>query len=127
MPGQRRPVPYKNRDQLAEAMRAAVLATPSAANHDAMANALRISPRTLYRLRKEFNVPWPPFDDWEELLRLAGAALHPEDQPREMTSWLVSFRITQQRWVTATSVEEAIAKLRAEIGPQAVITSVQPG
>jgi hypothetical protein len=125
MPGQRRTVPYRTREQLAEAMRAAVLANPNARSHDGMATALNVAPRTLYRLRQKFQVPWPPFDDWDALLRLAGAAVQAEDQPRELTSWLVTYTLTQQRWITASSVEEAIAKLRAEIGPQAVITSVQ--
>lgn len=104
-------------------MRAAVLANPNAGQHDEMARALDISPRSLYRLRQRFQVPWPPFEDWEQLLRLAGAA---EPAEAELTSWLVTFTIREQRWIAATSLEEAVAKLRAEIGPRAVIVSVQP-
>lgn len=107
-------------------MRAAVLANPSATQHDGMARALNIAPRTLYRLRKDFNVPWPPFDDWAELLRLAGAVIGQTDaEPRPLTSWLVTYTLREQRWLTAASVEEAIAKLRAEIGSRAIIVSVQ--
>jgi hypothetical protein len=126
MARQRRTVPYHTREQLAEAMRAAVLTNPSAAQHDGMARALNIAPRTLYRLRQKFLVPWPPFEDWTELLRLAGAGFDPAAaEPRPLTSWLVTYTIREQRWLTAASVEEAIAKLRAEIGPRAIIVSVQ--
>lgn len=125
MARQRRTVPYHTREQLAEAMRAAVLADPSARQHDGMARALNIAPRTLYRLREKFQVPWPPFDDWAELLRLAGAVDQAEAEPRQVTSWLVTYTVREQRWITAASVEEAIAKLRAEIGPRAIIVSVQ--
>ena len=123
MARRRRPLPYQTREQLAEAMRAAVLANPSARQHDDMARALGISTRSLYRLRKQFQVPWPPFEDWEQLLRLAGAV---EPAEAELTSWLVTFTIREQRWIAATSLEDAVAKLRAEIGPRAVIISVNP-
>jgi hypothetical protein len=106
-------------------MRAAVLANPNAQHHDEMAKALGIAPRTLYRKRQDFQIPWPPFDDWEQLLRLSGAVEQVEDESRELTSWLVTYTVREQRWLTATSVEEAIAKLRAEIGPRAIIVSVQ--
>lgn len=123
MARRRRPLPYQTREQLADAMRAAVLANPNASQHDEMARALGISPRSLYRLRQKFQVPWPPFDDWDQLLRLAGAV----EAEAELTAWLVTFTVREQRWITATSLEEAVAKLRAEIGPRAVIISVQPG
>jgi hypothetical protein len=125
MARQRRTVPYHTREQLAEAMRAAVLADPNASKHDGMAKALDIAPRTLYRLREKFHVPWPPFDDWAELLRLAGAVDQTEPEARPFSSWLVTYTVREQRWITATSVEEAIAKLRAEIGPRGIIVSVQ--
>lgn len=126
MPAQRRTVPYRTREQLAEAMRAAVLRDPTAIRHDDMAQALGIAPRTLYRLREKFQVPWPPFDDWDALLRLAGLTEPTEAEPRvETTSWLVIYTLREQRWVTAASIDEAIAKIRAEIGPRAVIVSVQ--
>jgi hypothetical protein len=125
MPGQRRTVPYRTREQLAEAMRAAVLADPTASNHDRMAQALGIAPRTLYRLRERYQVPWPPFDDWDALLRLAGASEPTDVEPRAETSWLVIYTLREQRWVAAATVDEAIAKIRAEVGPRAVIVSVQ--
>lgn len=123
MARRRRPLPYQTREQLADAMRAAALANPKVGQHDEMARALGISPRSLYRLRQKFQVPWPPFDDWDQLLRLAGAV----EAEAELTAWLVTFTVREQRWITATSLEEAVAKLRAEIGPRAVIISVQPG
>lgn len=122
MARRRRPLPYQTREQLADAMRAAVLANPNAGQHDEMARALDISPRSLYRLRQRFQVPWPPFEDWDQLLRLAGAV---EPAEAELTSWLVTFTVREQRWIAATSLEEAVAKLRTEIGPRAVIVSVQ--
>jgi hypothetical protein len=126
MPGKRNPVPYKSREQLAEAMRAAVLANPTVVQHDAMARALHIAPRTLYRLRNEFKVPWPPFDDWDELVRMAGTVEVGEPEPAHVRSWMVTYTVREQRWVSATTIEEAIAKLRAEVGPRAIILSVQP-
>jgi hypothetical protein len=123
MSAQRRRVPYQTREQLAEAMRAAVLSDPAAAKHPGMARALHIAERTLYRLRERFGIPWPPFDDWDALLRLAGGT----DQPPEQlpTTWLVGFTISGQRWVTATSIDEAIAKIRDELGARVVINSIQ--
>jgi hypothetical protein len=104
-------------------MRHAVLADPNAAKHDGMARALNIAPRTLYRLRQRFEVPWPPFDDWEALLRLAGGTEHAAEQAP--TSWLVSYTLSGQRWVTAATIDEAIAKIRDELGARVAITSVQ--
>jgi len=105
-------------------MRAAVISDPNAAKHDGMAQALNIAPRTLYRLRQKFDVPWPPFDDWEALLRLAGGT---EQAAAEQTptSWLITYTLSGQRWVTAVTIDEAIAKIRTELGPRAVIVSVQ--
>jgi hypothetical protein len=88
-----------------------------------MAEALNIAPRTLYRLRQRFDVPWPPFDDWEALVKLAGGTEQAAEQPP--TSWLVTYTLSGQRWVTAGTIDEAIAKIRAELGPRAVIVSVQ--
>jgi len=124
MSAQRRPVPYRTREQLAEAMRAAVISDTNAAKHDGMAQALNIAPRTLYRLRQKFDVPWPPFDDWEALLRLASGT---EQAAAEQTptSWLITYTLSGQRWVTAVTIDEAIAKIRTELGPRAVIVSVQ--
>lgn len=104
-------------------MRAAALSDPNAAKHDGMAQALNIAPRTLYRLRQKFDVPWPPFDDWEALLRLASGTEQAAEQAP--TSWLVTYTLSGQRWVTAGTIDEAIAKIRAELGPRAVIVSVQ--
>ena len=104
-------------------MRAAVLSDPGAAKHPGMARALRIAERTLYRLREKFNIPWPPFDDWDALLRLAGGTEPPAE--RLPTTWLVGFTVSGQRWVTATSIDEAIAKIRDELGARVVINSIQ--
>lgn len=71
-------------------MRAAILTDPSAAQHDGMARALNVAPRTLYRLRERFQVPWPPFDDWAALLTLAGATEGPERELPE-TTWLITY------------------------------------
>lgn len=125
MPAQRRTVPYRTRDQLAEAMRAAVLRDPNAIRHDEMAHALGVAPRTLYRLREKFQVPWPPFDDWDALLRVAGLTEPTDAEPRVDASWLVIYTLREQRWVAAATVDEAIAKIRAEVGPRAVIVSIQ--
>jgi hypothetical protein len=124
MSAQRRSVSYRTREQLAEAMRAAILSDASAAKHDDMARAINVAPRTLYRLREKFNVPWPPFDDWDALLRMAGGGEQAiaETVP---TSWLISYTLSGQRWVTATTIDEALAKIRAELGPRVVINSVQ--
>jgi hypothetical protein len=122
MSAQRRRVLYRSREQLAEAMRSAILTNPQASDHDVMARAVGIAPRTLYRLRAKFAVPWPPFDDWDALLRLAAGGQQAPAEPLE-TTWLVSYTLSEQRWVTATSIDEAIAKLRAEV-PRAAITSV---
>ena len=126
MAGRRRTLPYKTREQLAEAMHAAVLAKPSARTQDGMAQALDISVRSLYRLRAKFNVPWPPFDDWAQLVRRAGAIEPGESQASEQISWLVTYTVREQRWITAASIEEAIEVARAEIGPRAVILSINP-
>lgn len=106
-------------------MRAAILADPNAARHDGMAQALNVAPRTLYRLRERFGVPWPPFDDWDALVRFAATGAEQPDVEQPETSWLVVYTLREQRWISARSVDEAIAKIRAEVSPRVEIVSVQ--
>jgi hypothetical protein len=104
MPGQRHKR-FLDRQQFVDEMLAAVRANPGAVTQAGLAQALGLSARQLSRELKAFAVPWPPNgrQSWHELAQRA-AQSPPAD------AWLITCR------VTAATLGDAAAKLRAEDG-----------
>jgi hypothetical protein len=119
----------RDRDAFLEAMRVAIESHPEAVTQEGMADLLGMSTRTLSRRLKELQIDWPPFDNWSELVKNAalmgsyrrGTAV----QSIPDSSWLITYQIQNRRLVAASTPEEAIAKLRAEIKGEVRVVSVQ--
>jgi hypothetical protein len=105
MPGQPHKRPL-DRQTLVDELLAAIRGNPGALRQTGMAETFGVSPRTLSRWLDHFEVPWPPINrrTWEQLAREPVAPLLRPD------AWLITCR------VTAATLSDAEAKLRAEDG-----------
>lgn len=118
----------RDRNALLVAMRLAISSDADARTQVNMARHLGIGSRTLARRLSELNIDWPPFENWSELIAAAQRnAVQPAEPAvaRSAASWLITYQVTKRRFVVAVTVEEAVARLREDVGDDITVLAIQ--